>query len=113
VNSGAISYRQEKILQFPLQISYRQEFHFRYSRSRDKKSEAAPKPVEGDLPAGIGSEGLECGCLLPLSCRELARGAGGSAFQDIAGDELERTEFGVRQLAAAFPAGSSLPVPKQ
>ena len=28
VNSGLISYRQEKILQFPPQISCRQEFHF-------------------------------------------------------------------------------------
>jgi len=33
VNSGAISYRQEKILQFPPEISCRQEFHFWNSRS--------------------------------------------------------------------------------
>jgi hypothetical protein len=38
VNSGAISYRQEKILQFPPQISYRQEFHFWNCQSRDNQS---------------------------------------------------------------------------
>jgi hypothetical protein len=38
VNSGPISYRQEKILQFPPQISYRQEFHFWNCRSRDNQS---------------------------------------------------------------------------
>jgi hypothetical protein len=32
-NSAAISYRQEKILQFPPEISCRQEFHFWNSRS--------------------------------------------------------------------------------
>ncbi len=51
-NSGAISYRQEKILQFPPPISCRQAFHFWNRRSGDKMSEAP----RGNGGADVGAE---------------------------------------------------------
>jgi len=44
-NSGAISYRQEKILQVTPRISCRQEFHFWNGRRRDNVPDASPNSV--------------------------------------------------------------------
>ncbi len=58
-NSGAISYRQEKILQVTPRISCRQEFHFWNGRRRDNVPEAPsiPSPEPASSPAPEVREG--------------------------------------------------------